>query len=453
LASFSALEIVMRRTFLPLFVTSLLAACGGGEPGQAEPPPAASTPASVPEPQPGAGATVFTNASIWDGSGAAVMRDAWLLVRDGRVAATGSGTEVPAGAAIVDLNGAFVVPGFINAHGHVSGLWAADDVTNEVDRIRGSLAVYASYGVTTVLSLGDSPDTVVLEGTRAERDDPALNYARAYLAGDVIAGGSVADARQTAIGNVALKVDFMKIRIDDDLGTQAKIPWDAVQAAIDVARQNNIPVATHIFYMDDAAMAIGMGARLIAHSVRDQDVSDTFVQSLLSSGACYVPTLVREVSTFVYEKRPQFFDDPFFLKGAKKSEMVRVTEASYMTGVANSPAPDVYRKALIQAQDNLRILAGSGVPIAFGTDSGPAGRFPGYFEHMEFDLMAEAGLTPREILLSATSVAAKCLGLDDVGTLEAGSWADFVVLAEDPLADIKATRSLRDVYVAGNKVP
>ena len=81
----------------------------------------------------------------------------------------------------------------------------------------------------------------------------------------------------------------------------------------------------------------------------------------------------------------------------------------------------------MQAQDNLRILIGSGVPIAFGTDSGPAGRFPGYFEHMEFDLMTEAGLTSGEILASATSVAADCLGLDDIGTLEAGKRADIAL--------------------------
>ena len=71
---------------------------------------------------------------------------------------------------------------------------------------------------------------------------------------------------------------------------------------------------------------------------------------------------------------------------------------------------------------------------------------------MEFDLMAEAGLTSGEILASATSVAANCLGLDDVGTLEAGKWADFVVLREDPIADIQATRSIEAVYIAGNAV-
>jgi imidazolonepropionase-like amidohydrolase len=87
-----------------------------------------------------------------------------------------------------------------------------------------------------------------------------------------------------------------------------------------------------------------------------------------------------------------------------------------------------------------------------GTDSGPAGRFPGYFEHLELTLMAEAGLTPRQVLHAATAGSAACLRRDDVGTLEAGRWADFLVLDADPLADVANTRTLSATYVAGNLV-
>ena len=67
--------------------------------------------------------------------------------------------------------------------------------------------------------------------------------------------------------------------------------------------------------------------------------------------------------------------------------------------------------------------------------------------------MAEAGLTPMQILTAASGNAARCLGLDGLGTLTAGNWADFVVLNEDPLADIKNTRSIESVWIAGNEVP
>lgn len=425
--------------FLPL--SFILAACSG------EPEPAASAP--EPPPMPGAGAVAFSGAMIWDGTGTAPQENVSLIVRDGRVESISA--ELPAGAEVVDVSGKFIVPGIINSHGHVSGRWAGDDVTNPADRVRGDLALYAQYGVTSVLSLGGEPSEA-----RAVRDvqgSPDLTHARLHYAGNVIADETAEKASATARANIEQGVDWLKLRVDDNLGTTAKMPWPAVQAAINAGKAADKPVATHVFYMEDAAELLAMGTSLIAHSVRDQAVSDDFVQALLDSGVCYVPTLVREVSTFVYAEKPDWFDDPFFLEGAKRSEVERVSQPNYMAEMAASPMAAGYRQALVQAQENLRILLGSGVPIAFGTDSGVAGRFPGYFEHLEFSLMSEAGLTSREILMSATSVAANCLGLDDVGTLESGKWADFVVLDEDPVEDIAAMRSIDAVYIAGNTVP
>lgn len=230
------------------------------------------------------------------------------------------------------------------------------------------------------------------------------------------------------------------------------MPWPAIEAVFDAAKARGARVATHIFYKDDASRLLDLGANLIAHSVRDQPLDDHFVEKLYDSGACYVPTLTREMSTFVYATRPDFFSDPFFMQGAKQSEVARLSDPVFMARMGASPAAAEYRKALVQAQDNLRIAQGSGIPVAFGTDAGPPGRFPGYFEHIEFYLMREAGLTSREVLLSASSVAAKCLQLDDVGTLQRGKWADFVVLNRNPLDDIRNTRSIVSVYVAGNRV-
>ena len=137
----------------------------------------------------------------------------------------------------------------------------------------------------------------------------------------------------------------------------------------------------------------------------------------------------------------------------KRAETTQSTSApEFQARVATSPTAAGYREALEQAKLNLRILVGSGVPVAFGTDSGPAGRFPGYFEHLEFDLMDDAGMTPAEIMLSATSVAAACLALDDVGTLAPGKWTDFIVFSANPLDDIGNARSIERVYIAGNEV-
>jgi imidazolonepropionase-like amidohydrolase len=435
----------MNRISSLLTLALVLAACGDAT----EP---AATTESVPATAaalPGEGAVAYTGTNIWSGTGAAPLRNATLVVRDGRVESL-SNNAAPEGADTVDLEGAWVVPGFINAHGHVSGRWAADEVQGDAARVEGDLALYARYGVTTLLSLGGAPTDSF--GLRGAQDSASLDRARLLLAGSVVFSQNPDEAAAMTQANIDSGVDWIKLRVDDNLGTTKKMTWDALEAAMQVANAANVPVATHIFYMDDAQRLLEMGASLIAHSVRDQQVTDEFVQTMLDSGVCYVPTLVREVSTFVYGERPAFFDDPFFLEAAKQSQIDRVSDPAFMERMATSPAAAAYREALVQAQDNLRILIGAGVPIALGTDSGPAGRFPGYFEHMEFDLMAEAGLTAREILLSATSVAASCLQLDDVGTLEPGKWADFVVIEQNPLADINALHSIRSVYVAGNAV-
>jgi imidazolonepropionase-like amidohydrolase len=442
-------ENVMFRAITSVISLLILASCGGDSPESTAAPVAAEPQATSPAPQPGEGAIAYTGAAIWDGTGSATRHGLALLVRDGRIEDVVA--EIPAGADVVDLAGRWIVPGFVNAHGHVSGRWADDAVTDAAARVRGDLALYARYGVTTVLSLGGAPAEAF--AVRDAQDTAALTHARVLLAGEVVAGNTANEASATALANIERGVDWMKLRVDDNLGTGTKMPWSAVQVAMNAAKASEIPVATHIFYMDDAARLLQTGTGLIAHSVRDREVTDEFVQAMLDTGVCYVPTLVREVSTFVYAERPDWFNDPFFQEAAKQSEIDRVSQPDFRARVAASPAAAGYRKALTQAQDNLRILIGSGVPVAFGTDSGPAGRFLGYFEHLEFDLMAEAGLTAGEILLSATSVAANCLDLDGVGTLEAGKWADFIVLGEDPTRDISATRSIQSVYIAGNEVP
>jgi imidazolonepropionase-like amidohydrolase len=440
------------KSLFHLLPVACLAACGGNndpQPDSRGDAPADSAPAEAVSQNPYAGALAFSGANLWDGTGAAVLENAVLIVRDGRIAEIISGVP-PEGVQIIDLAGTWIVPGFVDAHAHVSGYWAPDDVTDATQKIRNELALYARYGVTTVNSLGGEPAEAT--AVRDAQNDAALAHARVHVAGKVIDDRDPLAAAKTTATNILSGVDWLKIRVDDNLGTAEKMPWPAIEAVFQAANARGARVATHIFYRDDALRVLELGSDLIAHSVRDQPLDDPFVAKLLESGVCYVPTLTREMSTFVYAARPDFLDDPFFTKSAKQSEVDRVSTPQFMAGMAASPTAAGYRKALEQAQENLRIVQGSGVPVAFGTDAGPPGRFPGYFEHVEFFLMKEAGLTPPEILQSATSIAAQCLGLQDVGTLTAGKWADFIVLEQNPLQDILATRSIRAVYVAGNPV-
>jgi len=387
----------------------------------------------------------FMGATVWDGTGAPVLEDATILVDEGRIVDLGQDLEVPAGARTVSLAGRYVIPGLIDTHSHVTGAWAPDEITDPAERILGDLRLYARYGITTVNSLGDGEVVLAVR----DRASPTDLHSRLLAGGEVVVASDPAGARAAASTNADAGVDFLKLRVDDNLGAGQKMPWDAVAAVMDVGRERGIPVATHMFYLDDAKRLLAMGSGMLAHSVRDTAVDQELIALLRERGVCYVPTLVREVSTFVYADRPEWFDDPFFVRYADRSEMDRVSQPEYMERVRQSASAAAYRVGLEQAQRNLKTLVDAGIPVAMGTDAGPAGRFPGFFSHEELSLMAEAGLTPEQILGSATAVAAECLGLDEVGTLEPGRWADFLVLEGNPLEDVEATRTLETVYVAG----
>ena len=392
--------------------------------------------------------TVFTGATVWDGTGAPALSNATITVQEGRVIAVEQSGRPPRGAEVVALDGKYVIPGLINVHGHVSGRWAPENVTGDLERVRGDLLLFARYGLTTVHCLGDDAKVIAARDAATGMD----GRARLFAAGPVIGGSDASSARAAAVANADAGVDWLKLRVDDNLGSSQKMPWEAVQAVMEVGAERGLPVATHLFYLEDAKRLLEMGSGLIAHSVRDRDLDEAFLTQLRDTGVCYVPTLTREVSTFVYATRPDFFDDPFFTAHADQAEVARVSETGFMERQAGSPAAAAYRVALAQAMSNLLALSDEGLPVAMGTDAGPAARFPGYFEHLELWMMVEAGMTPAQALRSATGVAASCLGVDDIGTLEGGRWADFLVLGEDPLQDIEATRSLEQVFIAGRAI-
>jgi len=127
-------------------------------------------------------------------------------------------------------------------------------------------------------------------------------------------------------------------------------------------------------------------------------------------------------------------------------------DPGYQKSITQDPDFSEYRGFFETAKRNLKTQADAGVPYAFGTDTGPPGRFPGYFEHWEMELMVDAGLTPMQAICAATRKAAQLLNAKDLGTLERNKWADLIVLDRDPLVDIRNTRTIDAVYIAGNRI-
>jgi imidazolonepropionase-like amidohydrolase len=171
---------------------------------------------------------------------------------------------------------------------------------------------------------------------------------------------------------------------------------------------------------------------------------------------CYSPTLMREVSTYVYESTPSWANDPFFRRGYGADIVADISNANRQAQFRASPPwalGQKYKAGLEVAKANLKRVHDAGVRVAMGTDTGPAGRFQGFFEHLELEMMVQAGLTPMQALVSATGTAAACWGRQGViGTIAKGAQADLLVLAKNPLDDITNTRALEAIYIGGRRI-
>lgn len=191
---------------------------------------------AVPAKQQPGGIKAFTGMRLFDGTDRAPIGGATIVVRNGRIAAAGPAASVtiPAGAERVSLAGKYVIPGMINAHGHV----------NNADR---DLKTYAAYGVTTVFSLGD--DQPPSFAARDAQATASLTRARIFVSGPVLNPRTPEEARDLVSTNAASKADYVKIRVDDNLGTTPKMAPEIYRAVIAEAHRQGKRVAVHLFYL------------------------------------------------------------------------------------------------------------------------------------------------------------------------------------------------------------
>ena len=319
-----------------------LAGCGG------TPEPVAPTP----------GLKAFVGGRIINGAGTTIESGV-VIVRDGRIEAVGTADAmtVPADAEQIDVTGRTLVPGFINTHGHVGatrGLESGPELYTRENLLR-QLVLYARYGVTTVFSLGGD-DQAGLD-LRDEQAAGGIDRARLFVAGPVVTA-TTAEEAYAAVDEVAeMGADIVKIRVDDNLGNSTKMPEEAYRAVIERAHEHGLRVAAHLFYLDDAKKLVEAGADFLAHSVRDADVDQELIDLMVDHDVCLTPTLLREVSTFVYESRPDFFDDPFFLSHADPDTLTGLEDPERQERMRNSESAQAYKAALEVAMRNVKAIS------------------------------------------------------------------------------------------------
>lgn len=387
---------------------------------------------------------VLTNARVIDGLGE-VHESATVVVKDGRIVDVGSG-EDSVGAEVIDVGGASVLPGLIDAHVHFSNFQAiVDDSTCAVfmaEELPGILRGYLNHGITTVKNIGDLTDAMVdvrqqlrgghLEGPRLLIVGPTITSVGGHPAASMFHDNPWFRAHQTVEVDTeeqgrdavralaALGVDAIKVIAEGGRDPShphihamgkpiTMLSASVLSAVMAEAKAQELLVTVHVRRLAEAVEVVAAGADGLEHGVQSELLEDNELATLMvDQDAVYVATL-QVVELF---------------------------------------APDELATPLA----NLKSLAEHGVRIVMGSDT-----FypmpPGEKSIREMELMVQAGLTPAQVIESATREAAAALGLEsELGTLEQGKLADFIVVDGDPLQDISVLRDLLLVVQAGRVV-
>jgi imidazolonepropionase-like amidohydrolase len=414
--------------------------------------------------------TVLKNFTLIDGSGRKPVPASALTIDGDRIAWVGPVAQLkaPAGTTTVDLSGKYVLPGLIDSHVHlglVNGI-AQDIKYYTPESVEQQLRIYAAYGITGVQVLGTDTDAIFDIRARQRRGE-LPGTARIFTSGQgLVYKGSYGgvpnlnkpvatpeEARRAVDEQVAKGVDFIKLWIDDEFGTlPVRMPAEISKAIIEQAHKHKLHAIAHVFYLENARTLVNQGVDGFGHSVRDQPADQALIDAMKKHGTWQLAATLSREASFTYAKLP-FLDDPFFNRAVSPATIQALASPERHKKLAAGPHFAQYPGVLEHALRNTKLEVDAGIPYGMGTDSGPTARFAGYFAHWEMQLMVQAGLTPQQVLTAATSSNAKFMGAKDLGTIAANKAADLLVLDADPTADIRNTRKIHAVYLAGRAVP
>ena len=416
-------------------------------------------PRITPEPPVGKGVVVLKASRLIDGTGAAAITNAVIVVDDNKIAAVGpaSSVSVPANAKVVDLGDVTLLPGFIDAHTHLIGR-VLGDPAGDTALVRDFESFGAILGVQHArATLMAGFTTVRNVGAEGRFDDMALRKAinegwtegpRIMTAGHAIGmrGGhcdengfrpgmfdpgiedGVADGPDQIRAAVRYQIkygaDVIKtcatggVLSEGDAVGATQYTYEELKAMVDEAHKLERKVAAHAHGTEGIKLAVRAGVSSIEHgSFLDEEGA----RMMKAQGTFLVPTLSAAESV----------------------------ERAAKSGVLKGLRAEKALAAAAAVRHAIKLAVATKVQIAFGTD---AGVIPHGSNAHEFQLLVEwGGMSNMDALVAGTSNAAKLLGWEkNVGSLAAGKWADIVAVSGDPLKDIRATEKV--VFVMKNGV-
>ncbi len=457
-----------------------------------ETPPAVTSPqiegrrAVAQRPDPDGPLRAYRGATFIDGTGSAAIDNATIVVQGQRILAAGAGVAVPDGTEEVDVSGKWVVPGLIDAHIHImtSGraytrpamvdLQHVVPYEEEIDWIEShvpdTLRSMLCAGVTGAISMGGpSIEYRAREKARQMAAAPTLFIGHGpavpfpgFLAeqffprwhGEMTLKPVTSPAEGATLVRDAAgqQADLVKTVVDDRgrflFALLMKwVGWESVlDSMIAEAAGHDLPVTTHVHQLEPARKLLDMGVHSLQHLPSDQPIDQDFAASAREKQVIVVPTLALYQRTFdeLYSK------DFNFLPIEQHCGVPDVIQSWY------EPLPGREgdaSKLTLQGQmaaANTQILNEAGVSLAAGTDAGLMGLVHGPAMHLELRALRRAGLTPSQLIVAATLNAAKSAGrARDYGSIEPGKFADFLVLSQDPLADIANLQAIETVVKHG----
>lgn len=427
---------------------------------------------------------LITDARVIDGTGAPPLAQASVLVRDGRIAAIwpGPAPEPPAGVAVLDIDGATLMPGWFDAHVHLyadAGAAMRDEpLVWDAPAMARRLRAYVACGVTSVLDAG-SPNLLV--GAIRELGETVVGPEISFLGEPFSPHGGYLEQLETGLPAqgtddeirahldrlVATGVDGVKLTVEDGFITPVWPLFTAEQLGTlhKEATARNLEVFVHAMTDREQLHALDAEPRAFVHTAFTS--TPEHVRRVAESGAWQISTL-SVIDGMRLTHHPERLERPLVQTVVPERVRVSIVDPDVRRASSQAvqhimapglpgPAAWVFQRSVVADRSYVTRLARmektlsrmhqAGVPIVLGSDTANWSVLTGYPHGVttlrEAELLEDAGLSPMEVIVAGTSRAAELLGVaDDRGTVAVGQRADLVILADDPLEGIDAVWSV-----------